>query len=140
MSRVKKKKDPIVFILDLIIVAMSFALIIIGIFLWAERSRAKKYETFMQDASRMTYDLKKNDYASLIQGKYVNEINGYTETKSYHCLADYAEVSVLYRIYAKSGDEEKAVQLKDRMNSLREEMGSLSVYANQVDAMFKAYD
>lgn len=132
----KKKKDPIVVLLDFIIVIMILAMIPIGFNAWFYLDRLNNTGSFTQDASRMSFDLTRDDYASLIQGKYVNEFNGITDSKSYHALADYTEAVSKYKIYAGKGYDDKADKQKNIMDKSRKDMGELTVFADKVDAMF----
>ncbi len=132
----KKKKDPIVTLLDFIIVIMILAMIPVGINAWFYLDRLNYTGSFTQDASRMSFDLTRDDYASLIQGKYVNEFNGITESVSYHALADYTEAVSKYKVYEGKGYTDKADKQKEIMDRSRNNLGELTVFADKVDAMF----
>ena len=132
----KQKTDPVVALLNFIIVVMVIALIPVGINAWFYVSRIERTGSFTQDASRMSFDLTRDDYASLIQGKYVNEFNGISEPKSYHALADYTEAVSKYKVYADLGYDDKADKQKDIMDKSRTGMGELTIFADKVDVMF----
>ena len=132
----KQKKDPKVMLLDLIIVVMIFVMIAVGVRMLFYLSYAKDHSTFMQDAGMMSFELGRNDYASLIAGKYYNEINGNEDARSYHAFADYVEALSMYKIYDQKGPAAKAEDLKENMERARTEMGELTVFADRVDSMF----
>lgn len=139
MSKHKKKNknsDPVVNLLDIIIVVMIFAMIPVGYNLIFYLGRANAFSSFTQDASRMSFDLTKNDYASLIQGKYMNEFNGITESASYHALAEYTEAVSEYKVYVEKGYADRADRQKKIMDKSREKMGDLNIFADKVDMMF----
>ena len=137
MSRNKKKdkRDPAVSFLDFIIVITVFAMIPVGFRMWFYLGRMQTH-SFTQEASRMSFDLTRNDYASLIQGKYINEFNGINDTKSYHALADYTEAVSMYKIYVEKGYDDRAGEEKKAMDKARKDMGELTVFADKVDVMF----
>lgn len=136
MNKQKKKFDPIVLILDLVIIAMLFWVFVAGIELYSAKSFAKEASSFAQDSRSMAYELERNDYAALIQGKYMNEITGNNGAKSYHALADYIEAVSLYKVYAEKGYTEKALVQKKIMDSSRKDMKDLKILADKVDTMF----
>ncbi len=133
----KSKSDPVVILLDLVIIIMIFVLIAVGYRLYFYKHIVTRSMTFMQDASRLSYDLGRNDYASLIQGTYVNRFNGYNDPKSYHALADYIEALSQYKIYYEKGYDDKARHQQEIMDKSRKEMGDLTIFADKADGMFK---
>lgn len=135
-SKKKSRTDPAVMLLDLIIVIMIFVLIGVGGRLAFYVHLTERSMKFAQDAPRMSFDLTRNDYAALIEGKYMNTFNGYEDPKSYHALADYIEALSKYKIYDGKGYDDKAREQKAIMDSSREEMGELTVFADKVDVMF----
>ncbi len=137
MSKTKEKKDSLTIILDIIIIAMVFVVIGVGYRLYYHYSFAKDASNFMQDSHSMAFELERNDYATLIQGKYINEINGDTSSKDYHALADYVEAAFNHKIYEGMGYTEKAHDQKEIMNESLEDMGSLTIFAEQADEMFE---
>ena len=90
----------------------------------------------MQDAGRMAFDLERHDYASLIEGRYFNEFNGY-KAEGYHALADYVHAASMYKVYAAKGYTDKADRQKEIMDRSRKEMGELTIFADEVDEMFR---
>ena len=133
----KKKRDIVVDLLDLVIVVMIFVILSAGYNLWFYITVANESSSFMQDSKMMSFELQNNDYASLIQGKYINEINGSKESKSYQALADYTEAASKYKIYVKKGDNVAAQKQKAIMDKARSEMGKLTIFADNVDDMFE---
>ncbi len=133
----KRKKDPVIILLDLIIVILIFGLLKAGGSLLFYKSLDGGRSSFEQDAGRMAFDVERNDYASLISGKYINEINGKTDSSGYHALADYVEAASLYKVYETKGYTDRAKQQKAIMDSARSKMGELTVYADKADEMFK---
>lgn len=136
MSKEKKKFDLIAFILDIVIIVMLFVMFYTVSEFWTYRNYAKESATFSQDATRMAYDVEKNDYASLIQGKYVNEITGDNSAKTYNALANYVEALSMYKVYEKKGYTDKAQVQKRIMSTSRKEMKELKIVADKVDKMF----
>ncbi|MCR5358000.1 MAG: hypothetical protein K6E63_11430 [Lachnospiraceae bacterium] len=132
----KKKPDPVVMLLDFVIVVMIFVLIAVGFRLYFYVHLTTRSMKFSQDASRMSFDLSRDDYAALIEGKYMNTFNGNNDAKSYHVLADYVEALSQYKIFSKKGYDEKALEQKTKMDRSRKEMGDLSVFADKADVMF----
>lgn len=132
----KQKKDPISVMLNLIIIVLLFVSFKVGGTMLIYMQLDKESSTFSQDANSFSFDLKNNNYASLIQGKYMNEINGKMTSSTYHELADYVEALSLYNVYLEKGYEEKALQQKEIMEESRNNMGALTVYADEVDEMF----
>ena len=137
MSKQRKKKDSVVALLDLVIVLLVFGMIIAGVNLSFYYQAGKDSTSFMQDASRLSYELEHEDYAGMIQGKYVNEMYGKNDAKMYHAFADYVEAASLYKIYDAKGYATKASAKQKRMNDLREEMDELVIFADKVDGMLK---
>ncbi len=135
MSKEKKKRDPVILLLDLIIFLMIFVMLAVGFNALFFKNRADE-RSFSQDANMMSFNLQRDDYASLIQGKYINEFNGYTETARYHALADYIEAASLYKVYAAKKDDVRAEEQKAVMAAARAEMGELTVFADKADEMF----
>lgn len=133
----KNKADPVVVLLDFVIVIMIFVLIVVGYRLFFYVHITTRSMSYTQDAQRMSFDLSRDDYAALIEGKYMNTFNGYDDPKSYHALAEYVEALSLYKIYNEKGYEDKAREKKAIMDRSREEMGNLSVFADKVDVMFR---
>lgn len=135
-NKEKKKADPVVGVLNVVIVIMVFVIIYAAfkfVFYWNfDRTSA----SFVQSASLMDYELSKNDYSGIIQGKYINEFNGITETKSYHALADYVEAASVYKVYDAKGYHDRASEQKAIMNKARIEMGELTVFADRMDRKF----
>ncbi|MBR5359412.1 MAG: hypothetical protein IK123_00860 [Lachnospiraceae bacterium] len=132
----KKKSDPVVTLLDIVIVVMIFAMIPVGYNFFFYLSRANTFSSFTQDASRMSFDLTRNDYASLIQGRYMNEFNGINDAVSYHALAEYTEAVSEYKVYVEKGYTDKADRQKKIMDNSRKKMGNLEIFADKVDVMF----
>lgn len=139
MSKGKKKNDPVVLFLDLIILVLVYVMIVAGIRFYYHMHYEKWSGTFMQEASVMSFDLEKNNYADLIQGSYVNQINDYHDTQQYHDLAAYTEAAFYYKVYVAKGKEEEAAREKDIMNESRNAMGSLTVFADRVDTMIQDF-
>jgi len=140
VNKEKAKKDPVIFLLDIIIISMIFVIIAVGIRLVATVQYRNTKAYFMEDASTMAFDLKENYYSGLIQGKYMNEINGNYEAKSYHALADYVEALSKYKVYKVKGYNKKALQQQEIMAGSRNEMGDLTIFADKVDKMFEVVD
>lgn len=139
MNKEKKKKDPVVLLLDLIIIVLIYVMIVIGVNLFQDVNHEKKMGGLRQDASLMSYHLEKNDYASLIQGSYVNTFSNIDDTEMYHELANYAEAAFLYKIYVEKEKTAEADKQKDIMENSRESMGSLTVFADKVDKMINDF-
>ncbi len=139
MRKEKKRKDPVVILLDVIILAMTYVIILLGIKLYENKNFEKQAGNFMQDANEMSFELEKNDYATLIQGMYVNQINNYTEPAQYHELAKYTEAAVLYKVYEEVGKDVKAREQKTIMDDAILAMGSLRVFANKVDVWIRDF-
>lgn len=135
MTKEKKKKDPVIIALDIIILIMIFVVIANGISFFFYRSIADK-KSFTQDADMMSFELQRGDYAGLIQGKYINEINGDTDASEYHALADYIEAASRYKVYDAKKYTKRAEYQKGIMIKARDEMGELRVFADKADKMF----
>jgi len=133
----KKKTDLVVLVLDLVIVAMLFWVIYVGISMAFYMKVAKEFSSFSQDANMMSYELETNDYASFIRGNYMNELTDNTKSKSYQALASYVEAKSMYKVYAFKGYDDKAKAEQDIMDESRAKMGTLTVYADKVDKMFE---
>ncbi len=132
----KKRKDPVVILLDIAIIVMVFVMLAAGIQLLFFMSMAKRSSSFTQDAQEMSFSLSRNDYASLIQAKYINEFNDNTKAGTYNALAEYVEALSLYKVYDKKGYEDRAQEQKMIMEKSRDEMGDLLMFADKADAMF----
>lgn len=139
MSKTKKKTDPVVVLLDLVIIALIFVMLIVGIEFYFNFSYEKRGGTFMQEANEMAFDLERNNYASLIQGAYMNKINGKTDTAQYHDLAEYTEAAFLYKVYAGKGNAAEAGEQKEIMDRARQDMGSLTIFADRVDGLIRDF-
>ncbi len=139
MSKEKKKTDPIVVLLDLVIIAMIYVVLVKGFLLFSDISHEKKLGSFTQDSITMDFDLKKNNYAYLIQGMYMNKNNRYNKPAQYHALAEYTEAAFLYKVYDEKGYEAEAAGKKAIMDSTRKSMGSLTIFADRVDGMLRDF-
>lgn len=133
----KKKKEPIVIILDIVIILLIPVLLLVGSNLKFYMDFEKESMSFGQDSSSFSFDLQNSNYASLIQGKYINEFNGETGGDSYQALADYVEASTKYKVYNGKGYMDNAKEQLRIMDEARKEMGELSVFADKVDGMLK---
>ncbi len=121
-------------LLDLIIVVLIFVMIYAAQSAIFYGNRVNK-KTFSQDASMLAFDLQRDDYASFIQGNYVNEFNGDTQSESYHALAEYIEAASMYKVYDTKGYSDRAAEKKAVMDKSRETMGDLTVFADKADGM-----
>ena len=139
MSKEKKKTDPVVVLLDLVIVVLFYVMIMVGMFLYQNISFEKETGSFAQDATRMSYDLQKNDFSSLIQGAYINKINNHNDTEMYHKLAEYTEAAFMYKVYDEKGQVAEADRQKEIMDSSRKTMGNMTVFADKVDEMIRDF-
>ena len=132
----KKKADIVVNLLDIVIIIMVFVILYVGFSLKISIDFAKESSTFMQDADRMSFELSNNNYALLVQGKYVNEINGNTESEAYHMLANYVEAVSKYKVYEKKGYDERADKQKAIMDDARKKLDKMTIFADRIDKMF----
>ena len=135
MSDKKKKLDPVVLLLDILIIVMVFGMIPVGYKFFFYRSRSKNFMSYTQDASKISFELGQNDYASLIRARYMNDFNGIDYT-SYDALADYVEALSHYKVYNEKGYSDRAKEQMEIMQQSREEMGEMTVFADKVDKMF----
>ncbi len=135
MSKNKEKKDPVILLLDLIIIILIFVMLFVGGNALFYKNRADK-RSFSQDAGMMAFELERGDYAGLIQGKYINRFNGDTEAEEYYALGDYIEAASMYKVYAAKGYTDRMSEQKAIMDSSREKMGDLTVFADKADRMF----
>ncbi|MBO4809846.1 MAG: hypothetical protein J5537_12485 [Lachnospiraceae bacterium] len=135
-AKEKKRKDPIIILLDIIIIVLIFVMIYVGRDTLFYKMQANKSSTFSQDVEIMSFELQRGDYAGLIHGKYMNEINGKTETSGYHALADYIEAAFTYKVYDTKGYTEKANKQKAIMDEARVKMKELTIFADKADKMF----
>ncbi len=135
MSDKKKKFDPVVLLLDILIIVMVLGMIPVGYNFFFYRSRAKEFMNYSQDAGKMSFELSRNDYASLIRARYMNEFNG-IDYDSYGALAEYVEALSHYKVYNEKGYADKAGEQMEIMQQSRKEMGELTVFADKVDKMF----
>ncbi len=136
MNKTKKKLDPVNILLDLIIIILLFVTLFVGEGYLFYKSRVATMG-FTRDEDRMAYDLEVGDYASLVQGKYMNEFNGKLEGSNYHALADYVEAASMYKIYETTGNKESSHEQELAMRALRVDMGVLNIFADNVDEMFE---
>ena len=134
-SKQKKNKDPMITLLDLVIVVLIFVMLYSAQSALFYKSRVNK-KSFSQDASRLAFDLQRNDYASFIQGNYINEFNGETVSEGYHALAEYIEAASVYKVYDAKGYTDRAAEQKTIMSESRKVMGELTVFADKADEMF----
>ena len=139
MSREKKKTDPVNILLDLIIIILIIAMIPVGFLYYTSKSYAEK-PSFTADSQMMGFLLEKKNYASFVQGSYINRYNGDTQTGGYNALADYMEAKFHYRIYDKKGYATMAEKEQAVMEKTRSEMGNLTVFADRFDQMTKTYN
>lgn len=139
MSKGKQKFDPVVILLDLIIIAMIYVMLVVGFNLYQNISYEKRSGTFMQDALLMSHDLQLNNYSYLVQGAYMNKINNYDDAVQYHELANYTEAAFLYKVFSEKGKQAEADRQKDSMDNARKAMGSLTVFADKVDVMIRDF-
>ena len=133
----KKKADWLVICMELVIIVLVFANVLVAFNLYLSVDAAKRFSTFEQDSDIMSYELQNNNYAGLIQGKYMNELNGKNETKSYHALADYVEAATMNKIYVTKGYSVKAGKMQNIMDRSRIDMGNLTVFADKIDRMLE---
>lgn len=139
MSKLKRKKaktDFLVVLLDLIIAIMVFVILISAFNLYLCWDFANNSAGLSQDADMLSYELQNNDYASLIQGKYINDFNNKKEAKSYHALADYVEAASKYKVYLDKGYTNRADDERKIMDDARSRMDKLTIFADKVDKLF----
>ncbi len=132
MNKEKKRKDPVIILLDIIIVALIFVTLYVGQSYVFYKIRMNE-ETFVADPDKMAFELQRGDYAGLIQGKYMNEFNGNAETPGYHSLADYVEAAFAYKVYDAKGYTREANEQKAIMDEARVKMEELTIFADKVD-------
>jgi len=132
----KKKTDSVVLLLDLAIFLMTIVLVGVGLTLRDTKNRADKFSTFTQDANRLKFELENNDFEGLISGKYSNEIFGDNDADSLHAVADYIEAVSKYKIFVGKGYGVAAQEQQILMDTARERMGVLKIYADRIDGMF----
>ena len=133
-TKEKRKKDPVILLLDGIIIALIFVTLGVGQSALFDKNRADR-RPFSQDAELMSFELQSGDYAGLIQGSYFNTFGGESEPDSYRHLAEYAEAAFLYRVYHTKGDAGRAEEKRDVMEEARAGMGELTVFADKLDRM-----
>ncbi len=136
MSKEKKRKDPVIILLDIVIVALIFAMIYVGQSFIFYLNRMNE-DSFGADAGRMAFDLQRGDYTGFIQSKYMNGFNGDTKNDGYYSLAEYFEASFAYKVYDAKGYTEKANETKSVMERDRAQMGELTVFADKADKLFE---
>lgn len=132
----KKKIDWLVLLLDALIVVMVFVVLWSGISFFFYWNFSREASTLMQNADMLSYELQNNDYASIIQGRYINEINGKKDAKSYHALAEYTEAASKYKVYVTKGYAEKAGKQRNIMDRSRIEMDKMTIFADKIDKLF----
>ena len=135
-QREKKPKDPAIIALDVTIVILLIAMIFVGEKAVIYKLVADDNASFSQNASMMSFELQRGDYAGLIQDKYMNEFNGNTKPDAYNSLADYVEASFLYKIYDTKGYTDRAGVQKAAMDRAHANMQELEVFADKIDRMF----
>ena len=138
-NRQKKKKDPIIILLDIIIVVLLFVMIYSAQSAIFFGSRVNK-KSFSQDAGMLAFDLQRNDYAAFIQGNYINEFNGDTQSEAYMALAEYIEAASMYKVYDTKGYTDRAGKQRTIMDESRNVMSELTVFADKADEMFGLAD
>lgn len=131
----KIKTDPVIIILDIVILILIFVTIVTGARFIFYRNIANDL-SFSQKAEMMSFELERGDYAALIQGKYINEINGNSEAGEYHALADYIEAASMYKVYDAKKYKDRAAQQEKIMTDARQKMGELTVFADRIDDTF----
>ena len=131
----KIKTDPVIIILDIVILILIFVTIVTGARFIFYRNIANDL-SFSQKAEMMSFELERGDYAALIQGKYINEINGNSEAGEYHALADYIEAASRYKVYDAKKYKDRAAQQEKIMTDARQKMGELTVFADRIDDTF----
>lgn len=136
MSKEKKKIDPQIILLDLIIVIMVFVMLGVGFNLYFEISFDREYSSGKREAGTMSYELSQNNYSSFIRDNYINEYNGFNDARSYNALADYVEALSLYKVYSAKGYDKRADEQAKIMDRARNEMGELTVFADKADERF----
>ena len=122
--------------LDVTIVILMIAMIFVGEKAVIYKLVVDSNASFAQDASMMSFELQRGDYAGLIQDKYMNEFNGNTKPGAYNSLADYVEASFLYKIYDTKGYTDRANKQKNACDEARANMSKLGVFADKIDKMF----
>lgn len=135
-TKEKKPKDPVIIALDVTIVILIIAMIFVGEKAVIYKMVADESSSFAQNASMMSFELQRGDYAGLIQDKYMNEFNGNTKPDAYNSLADYVEASFLYKIYDTKGYRDRAGVQKAAMDKARANMQELEAFADKIDMMF----
>ena len=132
----KKKTDWLVVLMDIMIIVLVFVILWAAFSFYFYWDFAKQSSSFIQNSDMMSYELQNNDYAAIIQGRYINEFNGKKENKSYNALAEYVEAASMYKVYVAKGYAEKASKERNVMDRSRIEMDKLTIFANRVDKMF----
>ncbi|MBQ4537729.1 MAG: hypothetical protein II994_08970 [Lachnospiraceae bacterium] len=94
------------------------------------------YDTFCfhYDDESFYWKLENEDYGNLVDIYHYNEAAGVSVDPEYHAVAEYIEAASFCKAYADAGQTEKAAKYAAQMEQAIQQMGSLSVSKEAIDA------
>ncbi|MCR5426689.1 MAG: hypothetical protein K6E81_07665 [Lachnospiraceae bacterium] len=135
-AKEKKKKDPVILALDITILVLFFVMLYVGQKAVFYKMLASESATFAQDTGMMSFELQRGDYGGLVQGRYMNELEGKPEGSGYYYLAEYVEAAFWHKVHEVKGNPVKAQEEERIMRESRVQMKELTVFADEIDKMF----
>ncbi|MCR5675058.1 MAG: hypothetical protein K6G16_05040 [Lachnospiraceae bacterium] len=135
----KKKRHPLLFILDIVIAVLTviLAISITGVIISSRESDAYRYSP-----NNYTYTVQSGDYRALAQDfvlaayRPIPEEKITTEIRPYAAIADYYVSSFYLGIYRAMGDGERTQATEERLAQDREDMAFYLPEADKIDKIF----
>ena len=127
-----KRKNPLHLLLDILIGILCLALVGAAAFALSSYQDSFGWE---YDADSFYYRLSDGDYASMVEMYYLNEaydVKPDEELCMYYGAAKYFEAASWYKAYLDAGEDERAAEYLARMTAAEEEMGALSMVAQDM--------
>ena len=133
IKRTMEKRSPLHIVLDIVIGIMS--VLAVGAVIFTINMFAEEWN-YSYDAESFYYRLESEDYRDMVEMYYMNESAGVKpdeELEQYYGVAKYFEAASYYKVYQDDGDEEQMAKYLNRMEMAEEQMGVLSIAAEDID-------
>ena len=133
IKRTMEKRSPLHVVLDIVIGIMS--VLAVGAVIFTINMFAEEW-SYSYDAESFYYRLESEDYRDMVEMYYMYETAGVKpdeELQQYYGVAKYFEAASYYKVYHDAEDEEQMAKYLNRMEMAREQMGVLSIAAEDID-------
>ncbi len=131
--RTKKKRSPVILILDVVIGVLCVITVSVGAFAVAS---FREDWSFRFDADSFYYRLQDESYGTLVGMYYMNEAAGVEADEDmlqYYGVAKYFEAASYYKAYENVEDTKEMKKYQTKMKEAKSQMGELQFVSEKVD-------